>query len=49
LRNAAIRLRGNDTVIELNNDNAIDAWINTRLSKAKKEVLRNLDVKIIAV
>jgi len=46
LRNAAIRLKGNHTDIELLQDNPVDAWISTRLAHAKKEVLRNLEVKV---
>jgi UDP-4-amino-4,6-dideoxy-N-acetyl-beta-L-altrosamine N-acetyltransferase len=47
LRNAALRLKGNDTIIELNPASAVDNWIKNRLSKAKKEVLKNLEVQII--
>jgi len=47
LRNAAIRLKGNDTVIELIKDHPVDNWIKQRLSVAKKEVVRNLDVKLV--
>ena len=47
LRNAAIRLRGNTTSIELSKDNAVDQWIKERLTHAKKEVMRNLEVGII--
>jgi UDP-4-amino-4,6-dideoxy-N-acetyl-beta-L-altrosamine N-acetyltransferase len=46
LRNAAIRLKGNDTLIELIKDHPVDNWIAERLTKAKKEVVRNLDVKL---
>ncbi|MDB5283856.1 MAG: hypothetical protein JWO06_2931 [Bacteroidota bacterium] len=46
LRNAAIRLRGNKTLIELDNSNKTDQWIEKRLADAKKEVLKNLEVKI---
>ena len=46
LRNAAIRLKGNETLIELLPDNPIDKWIGERLGKVKKEVVRNLDVKV---
>jgi UDP-4-amino-4,6-dideoxy-N-acetyl-beta-L-altrosamine N-acetyltransferase len=47
IRNAAIRLKGNDTVIELLKGHTVDAWIGDRLAKAKKEVVRNLDVSIV--
>ena len=47
LRNAAIRLRGNDTLIELNSSSSIDNWLRTRLADAKKEVKKNLDLKIV--
>ena len=46
LRNAAIRLRGNNTLIELQKNCAVDAWMSERLAKVSKEVLRGLDVKI---
>ena len=48
LRNAAIRLKGNSTVIELLKDNAVDQWIAERLTHAKKEVMRNLEVVLNA-
>ena len=47
LRNAAIRLKGNDTLIELNSSSNIDNWLRTRLADAKKEVKKNLDLKIV--
>ena len=47
LRNAAIRLKGNGTLIELSNEVTVDTWIEERLAKARKEVVRNLDVKVI--
>ena len=46
IRNAALRLKGNKTIIELNAANKVDVWIKQRLSKAKKEVLKNLEVQI---
>jgi UDP-4-amino-4,6-dideoxy-N-acetyl-beta-L-altrosamine N-acetyltransferase len=46
LRNAALRLKGNDTIIELDKSNSVDNWIRERLKKAKKEVLKNLEVQI---
>jgi UDP-4-amino-4,6-dideoxy-N-acetyl-beta-L-altrosamine N-acetyltransferase len=47
LRNAAIRLRGNTTSIELSKDIAVDQWIKERLTHAKKEVMRNLEVGVL--
>ena len=47
LRNAALRLKGNDTIIELDNSNPVDIWIKKRLATAKKEVVKNLEVQII--
>ena len=46
LRNAAIRLKGNDTLIELIKGHPIDAWIGERLAKVNKEVSRGLDVRV---
>jgi UDP-4-amino-4,6-dideoxy-N-acetyl-beta-L-altrosamine N-acetyltransferase len=46
LRNAAIRLKGNRTVFELNISNKTDAWIGNRLQNVNKDVLKNLDVVI---
>jgi UDP-4-amino-4,6-dideoxy-N-acetyl-beta-L-altrosamine N-acetyltransferase len=46
LRNAAIRLKGNDTKIELNPATGIDEWLRKRLRGVKKEVLKNLEVQI---
>ncbi len=46
LRNAAIRLKGNHTTIELNPATKIDEWLRNRLGIAKKEVLKNLEVEI---
>ena len=47
LRNAAIRLKGNDTLFELSPERKADQWITEKLKSAKKEVLKNLEVKII--
>ncbi|MFN8322659.1 MAG: GNAT family N-acetyltransferase [Chitinophagales bacterium] len=47
LRNAAIRLRGNSTLIELKEASTIDEWLRKRLKSVKKEVLKNLEVVII--
>lgn len=47
IRNAALRLKGNKTVIELSAKDKVDVWIKQRLSKAKKEVMKNLEVQII--
>lgn len=46
LRNAAIRLKGNTTTIELNSATKVDEWLRNKLSNAKKEVLKNLEVQI---
>lgn len=46
IRNAAIRLKGNKTVIELNAASKIDEWLRKRLGAAKKEVLKNIEVQI---
>jgi UDP-4-amino-4,6-dideoxy-N-acetyl-beta-L-altrosamine N-acetyltransferase len=46
LRNAALRLKGNKTGVELNLENPIDSWLAQRLKKVKKEVLKNLEVQI---
>ncbi|HRG87725.1 MAG TPA: GNAT family N-acetyltransferase [Chitinophagales bacterium] len=48
LRNAAIRLKGNSTAIELNPTSKIDGWLKKKLSEARKDVLKNLEVKIIS-
>ena len=47
LRNAAIRLRGNNTLIELKETSTIDEWLRKRLKSVKTEVLKNLEVVII--
>lgn len=47
LRNAAIRLKGNCTIIELNPESKIDGWLKKRLSEASMDVLKNLEVEII--
>jgi hypothetical protein len=47
LRNAAIRLKGNQTLIELNANSKIDGWLKNKLSLARKDILKNLEVKII--
>jgi RimJ/RimL family protein N-acetyltransferase len=46
LRNAAIRLKGNETIVELNPVTRIDEWLRKKLSFARKEVLKNLEVRI---
>jgi RimJ/RimL family protein N-acetyltransferase len=48
LRNAAIRLKGNQTLIELATEAPVDKWIATRLADTKKEVARNLDVRLVS-
>jgi RimJ/RimL family protein N-acetyltransferase len=47
LRNAAIRLRGNETKIELIAGDAIDESMRQRLKNVKPEVLKNLEVKVV--
>jgi UDP-4-amino-4,6-dideoxy-N-acetyl-beta-L-altrosamine N-acetyltransferase len=47
LRNAAIRLRGNGTVIELAKENPVGKWIAARLADAKKDVVKNLDLSLV--
>lgn len=46
LRNAAIRLKGNKTRIELNPATKIDEWLRKKLSAARKEALESLEVQI---
>jgi UDP-4-amino-4,6-dideoxy-N-acetyl-beta-L-altrosamine N-acetyltransferase len=47
LRNAAIRLKGNSTLIELSKESPIDGWFAERLTHVKKEVVRNLEVQVV--
>lgn len=47
IRNAAIHLKGNSTVIELNPKSEIESWLKDKLAKVRPEVLRNLEVKVI--
>lgn len=47
LRNAALHLKGNQTLIELDAADKVDSWIKQRLSKAKKDVMKNLEVQTI--
>ena len=46
IRNAAIRLKGNKTLIELNAALQTDEWLRNKLIAVKKEVLENLEVEI---
>ena len=46
IRNAAIRLKGNQTIIKLNSASKIDTWLRKKIESAKKEVLKNLEVEI---
>ena len=46
LRNSAIHLKGNNTLIELDKNNPVDVWVRERIKKANKSVLKNLEVKI---
>lgn len=45
IRNAAIHLKGNQTIIELNGS-SIDEWLKIKLSSARKDALRNLEVTV---
>ncbi len=47
VRNAAIRLRGNKTVIELASTDTIYTWMQQKLKSAKQENLRNLEVTVL--
>jgi len=47
IRNASIRLKGNSTTITLNPESKIEGWLRERLKKARKDVLKNLEVHII--
>ncbi len=46
IRNAALHLKGNQTLIELNPQTKADRWIAGKLKNARKEILKNLEVKI---
>jgi RimJ/RimL family protein N-acetyltransferase len=46
LRKAAIRLKGNDTLVELLKGHPVDTWIGERLAKVNKEVVKGLDVRM---
>ena len=48
LRNAAIRLKGNNTEIEFAKENPVDTWVTGLLRGAKKEVIKNLDLRCIS-
>jgi UDP-4-amino-4,6-dideoxy-N-acetyl-beta-L-altrosamine N-acetyltransferase len=47
IRNAALRLQGNETVIELAKDGIMDEWVKNKLKSAKPDVLKDLDVRVI--
>lgn len=47
IRNAAVHLKGNSTVIELDPKIEIDNWVKERIAKARPEVLRNLEMKVV--
>lgn len=47
IRNAAIHLRGNKTVIEWNEKNKVDAVMKEKLTKARKDVMKSLEVETI--
>lgn len=46
IRNAAIRLRGNKTIIELSPVDENYAWLKQKLVAAKRENMRNLEVSV---
>ncbi|MFN8285425.1 MAG: GNAT family N-acetyltransferase [Chitinophagales bacterium] len=46
LRNAALRLKGNHTILELSNNYAVDKWILNRLQSASRENQRSLELEI---
>ena len=46
IRNTAIRLKGNQTLIELEKQNAVDIQIANRIDKAHKDVLKTLEIKV---
>jgi RimJ/RimL family protein N-acetyltransferase len=45
LRNAAIRLRENKTIIELDAQSKSDQWMQRKLAGIRKEMLKNLEVQ----
>jgi RimJ/RimL family protein N-acetyltransferase len=47
IRSAAIHLKGNRTIIELNPKSEIESWLKDKLAKVRPEVLRNLEVKVV--
>lgn len=47
IRNAAIHLRGNKTTIEWNEKNKVDTVMTEKLNKARKDIMKNLEVEII--
>ena len=47
IRNAALRLKGNKTIIELNATLQVDNWIANRLKKVNSDIKKNLEVKLI--
>jgi RimJ/RimL family protein N-acetyltransferase len=49
LRNAAIRIKGNETRIELIKTNPVDAWIAHQLAKPNTEGFKNLEVAIVEI
>ncbi|MBP6731439.1 MAG: GNAT family N-acetyltransferase [Chitinophagales bacterium] len=46
LRNAAIRLKGNTTLIELSPGTKIDEWLRGKLNAASEDAIANLEVKL---
>ena len=47
LRNTAIRLKGNQTIIEVIKQNPIDTLIANRIEKANKDTIKTLEVQLI--
>ncbi len=48
IRNTAIRLKGNQTLIGLTKQNPVDALIANHIAKANKDTIKNLEVKLLA-
>ena len=47
IRNAAIHLRGNKTIVEWNENSEVDMVMKSKLKKARREALKSLEVEII--
>lgn len=46
LRNAAIHLKGNKTLLELTQGSKIDEWLRTRLASARRDAMKSLELEI---